>query len=660
MKNNIAPGGSIYRAVLALALASSCAYAQSEQTSPVAAEEVELAPVTVSAHEGNAVPYDQTGVSVAVLDVKELKKEGIYSLSEALTTAPGAYVLPGGGKYQKGNASDLVIRGMSREKYVLPMLDGMRLGGGMSSGNGLVASNLVSRTPLFGLGTLELLRGAEGASYGSGAMSGVLYMETPEGEGEPSLSLFNEYGSFDSYTGNVTAQGRVNDSSFFVSTTYERTNNNVHFADGSTPDNRHEGKYQNWSEALRLDKRFGEKSQLTFTYRRDDAALRNEGARYEFQTNLTTLRLQTQLTEKYSASVMLGYYGNCAVYGAHNTYAWGMPISEQDLDNVQVEWRNAYKWSEQHKTTAGIAWSRTEFSNFAGGDKQGQYSSLDSVLGFFAEHTVEPVKNWKSSLALRWDQSNVYDGLFTLRAATNYKFNRERTRVFASAGRGYAAPSSFERSNSAFVTNAWGYPMSYYGNPNLKCETNWSVDFGAEQEVAKEQFVSATLFWIRTEDAITSAWDNDLLGYRFENADTHWTNQGVELALRGTFEKNWNTGYKVAFTYAQPKEKDDTQCPHSARQVWTADLHTSPVKGLTTGVGLAAAVGRCGWSGSRLDNYAVLRWYARYQINENLSVHLRVENLTNQKLELDEGYAGASDTWINPGAAVYAGCTVKF
>ena len=654
MKHTIAPMGSVYHAVLALALAGSCALAQSEKPTTPAAEETELAPITVSAHEGNAVPYDQTGVSVTVLDVGELKKEGIYSLSEALTTAPGVYVVPGGGANQRGNTSDLVIRGMSSQKYVLPMMDGMRLGG-LCGGNGLVASNVVSRTPLFGLGSLELVRGAQGAVYGSGAMAGVLYMETPEGKGDPSLTLFNEFGSFDSYTGSATAQGRVGDTAFFVNSTYERTNNDLHFADGSSPAAKHAGRFENWSEALRLDHDINDKNKLTFTYRREDAEYNyyspytQECTPYEFRTNLVTLRLQTRATEKYSTSLMAGYYGSDKDFST----------STQRLSNVQLEWRHAYQWDEQNRTTAGVAWTRSAFTAKSMQTKQSQNSNLDSVLSFYAEHSVEPVKNWNNSLALRLDQSNVYEALFTLRASSNYKFNLDRTRVFASVGRGYAAPSSFQRSSATFSD---GY-TTYYGNPHLRCETNWSVDMGTEHQVAKDHYLSATLFWIRTEDGISDRWSAWWDECHYYNDPGHWTNQGLELALRGTLEKSWNTGYKLAYTLAQPKRGDGSQRPNSARQTWTADIHTSPIEGFTTGFGLTAAAGRVGYDfgtgPERIDSYVVLRWYAQYEVTENLSLHLRVENLTNQKYEVEPN--GTPDTAvINPGTAVYAGCTLKF
>ncbi len=649
--------------MLALALAGSCAHAQSHhQTPPASADavpETELAPVTVSAHEGIAVPYDATGVSVSILDPEELKKEGVYSVTEALTTAPGAYVLPGGGAYQRGDTSDLVIRGMSSQKYVLSMMDGMRLDGLGQAG--LMTSNVLARTPLFGLGALELVRGAEGAVYGGGAMSGVLFMETPEGKGEPSASLFNEYGSFDSYTGNLTAQGSVKDTSFFLSSTYERTNNDFSYLDGSGPVLKHAGKYENWSQAFRLDRVINKRNRVTFTYRRSDSAYRNytppsdsdaENSRYEFRTNLVTAKYVGEITDKWTSSLMFGYYGSDTTFGARGTSSLG--TSYQELDNVQLEWRNLYKWNEKNKTTAGLGWVRTDFDSISGGQENPSSGNLDSVLSVFAEHSVEPVKGWTNTIAARLDSSNAFDELLTLRAGTNYKFNRERTRVFATLGRGYAAPSSFQRSAATYKAGFY----EYHGNPNLDCETDWTVDFGLEQQWMKDHFLSTTLFWTRAENAIGTD-SSDYPHYYYVNKEGHQTYQGIELAARGTFEHHWNTGYKLACTLTQPKSSDDKQVAHSARQVWSADVHTSPVEKLTTGIGLAAACRRTDWGGANLDNYLILRWYANYEINDHLNVHLRVENLTNQKYVSDSGYP-IEKSMLNTGTAVYGGCTVKF
>lgn len=653
--NNTKPATGIIRSLLAISAASSCLYAQT----PAQLPEAELTPITVSAH-GLAVPYDNTGVSVSVLDIPQLKEEGITTLSEALTTVPGTFVLPGGGLNQRGNVSNIAIRGMSNATATLPMLDGMRLYNSTNVGN--IVPNVLGQTNLFSLGTVEVLRGTEGAVYGSGAMGGVIFMETPEGKGKPSYSTFQEAGSFDTYTGNVTAQGQVNKLSYFLSATYEHTNNDIRYADGHVHPVKHTGRYTQWSEALRLDYAYNKRNKLTFTYRREDADYTypskdwESGAYgtdpYKFRNNLVTAKWTSRLTDKWTSSLMAGYYGRNQKCGSEFGQDYWYT-----LRNIQIEWRNAYRWNEQNTTTFGFVWNRSDARTANSGQEDGKDLSgndLENIYGIFAEHRLSPRKGWDNTLALRLDQSNIYDSLPTVRAATSYKFNRERTRVFASVGTGYRAPGSLERSQTTY-TNGWGY--KYIGNPDLKTENSYSADLGLEQHLGDNHRASMTFFWTRREDAIYSFFDMTDYAYHYANSTGHWLSQGIEFALRGTWEKHWNTGYSLAYTLTQPKTNNDAQIPQSSRQLWSADIHTSPLDNLTTGIGLTAAVRRSDWAGATMDNYCVLRWYARYKVNEHLSLHLRVENLTNQKFATD---SVAADSMINSGIGIFGGCTLSF
>lgn len=629
---------------MVLALAGTCAFAQASATEPAAKEEIELTPVTVSAHDSLAVPYDQTGVSVSILNIPELKKEGIYSLTEALTTVPGVLVQPGGGDNQRGNISHTVIRGISSSTSILTMVDGMRIFN--SGGGGNLTPNLVARTDLFSLGNVEVLKGAQGAVYGCGAQAGVLFMETPEGKGKPGFSLFHEAGSFDSYTGNATAQGQEGKLSYFVSATYTHTANDLRLSNGEKIEGKHAGKYDGWNEAVRLDWQANDTNKLTFTYRREDSEFHYGSAYssmyglsvYDFRSNLVSGKWQSKLTDKWTSSLMAGYFGYDANFGSG---------ALEDVRNVQVEWRNAYRWNERHTTTGGFSWSRSQYDS-----KNSYYNSLDNLYSLFAEHRYSPTKTWDNSLALRWDESNLYDSKVTFRAASSYKFNQERTRAFASFGSGYRAPGSFQRSNASLTS--WG--TTWVGNPGLSCEKSLDADWGMEQKLAQNHYVSATLFWSQIKDAIAPEYLSDGRG-SFRN-EGHYTMQGVELSLHGTFEKEWNTGYQIGWTYTQPKTGQDKQIAWSARQVWSADIHTSPMEGLTTGIGLAAAVGRYGCWNAGVDNYYTLRWYAQYEVNEHLTFHVRVENLTDQKFITED--AGPDSSLINSGIGIFGGCTVKF
>lgn len=647
----------------------------SPTASPTAAEEAaatELPPVTVSAHDGMVLPCDQTGVSVSVIDVKQKLKEGINDLTGALAEVPGLYVLPGG-DYQRGNYTAVTIRGVSGGSDVLPMMDGMRL----TNTSTTLTQNVIARTNLRSIDNVEVLRGPQGAVYGGGNIGGVICMETPKGQGKPSFSTFNETGSFDSYTNSTTVQGSTGKFAFFLNASYDRTGNDLSYADGSKPLLKHAGLYRNYQESLRLDYALNDDNELTLTYRREDATYNNAGkypaygaaqaveelSRYSFRSNLVTARWQSRVNDFYALSLMAGYYG------VDNNLSSPTYPFVSDLRNVQLEWRNRFTWNEHHKTQLGFSWLRSDYGVESGADYARDISScnLETTSTVFAEHLWQPAQNWDNSLALRLENSSVYGSHFTFRAASNYRFNDSSSRVFASVGTGYRAPSSFQRSRAVYDS---GYGL-YRGNPELDCETSVSVDLGFEQRIVRDHSFTATLFWQQKSGAITTVSGLDpqtgLWTSSFVNDSGHQTLQGVELALHGQFEPYCKTGYRLACTLAQPLGGDDRQVAYSARQTWYADLHTSPLEGLTTGIGLVAAGGRTGWSVGqpRLDSYYMLRWYASYEVNENLTLHLRVENLTNQKFITAPSYNGAAGldpacSVINAGVGVFGGATIKF
>ena len=608
-----------------------------------------LAPITVSAHGGSGIPYDQSGVSVTILDTDELRKEGVLNLQEAMTRAPGVYVPVQGGSMQHGNSNNISIRGMSGGQNILPMMDGMRL---YDNSNGCnLTPNLVARATIFDIGTLEVLRGSQGAIYGNGAKAGVIYMETPEGQGEPTCSIFNEFGSFSSYTGNMTAQGQKGDFSYFLSATYETKDNDLKRVDGSRPAAKNAGHFENWQEALRLDYRPDKDTHARVTYRRSDTRYNNGQylwgePHYKFRTNLLSGAMEKRITHAFATELSAGYYG------ADYTLGKG---SEHDLRNVQLNWRNEYRWCRHQATSFGLGYTYSQHDAENNGQEDAGSKHEENMLSLFAEHRVTPWKGWENTLAARWDESDVFDRLYTLRAASSYAFNQERTRLTASIARGYKAPSAFQRMSGRYVTG-WG---SYQGNPELDCETSWSADMGIEHEWMENHTASLTFFWIRTQDAISTKQGTSAT--EFYNAMGADTSKGVELSLQGTWEDNWNTGYTLSLTLCDPETSAGKQIASTSRQVWSADIHTSPFEGFTTGLGLSAASGCSNWDSTRLDAYYTLRWYARYEVNEHLTFHLRVENLTDQKFVSDTEYgADYSQSYLNPGIGAYAGCTITF
>ena len=682
---NGALASSAARVVLAIAMAGSCVFAQAETSNSktpaplsgaIQREETELPPVTVSAHEGVAIPYNNTGVDVTIVDLPKMKEEGWQTLSGVLTQVPGIYSVPGGGLNQRGYANRPIIRGLEDYDYTLPVVDGMRL---QRSGSRLTGT-FGGLQSIFDMGNLEVVKGGQGAVYGGGAVGGVVSVETPTGEGPASVTIFNEAGSFDSYTGYVTARGSQGKLDYFVGAGYEHTNNDLKTSPDLGIDAlRHQGRFTQWQGAARVGYLVAEKTKVTLTYRGQDAeytgyenAGMGESKPYVakavskfYRSNLATAKVESELTRLWTSSLMAGFYSYDA--DLDQTTA-NYPRLKTNLRSWQTEWRNALKWSDRHTTTAGMSWNRNQYEK-TGSKMTSEPKNVENILGFFAEHLYRPVKTWDNSFAVRLDHSNAWGNNVTYRYATSWKVAGEKsgTRLLGSIATGYRAPSYFER-------NADYYAGSYYwkGNPDLKLSKSLGGDLGVEQRLAEGHYATLTGFWTRVNDAI----DDVKLQEKYMDPATgkqktvkqyrnvaYQTSVGFESALRGNFEDAWKTGYTLAYTYTESKGPNDRQWNSTARNVWSADLHTSPIASITTGLGAAAAAGRTGSYGNRIDNYFVLRWYAQWKATNNLTLHIRVENLTGDRFITQgrnpEAHMSHADA-LSAGAAVYGGFTLQF
>ena len=115
-----------------------------------------------------------------------------------------------------------------------------------------------------------------------------------------------------------------------------------------------------------------------------------------------------------------------------------------------------------------------------------------------------------------------------------YFFRRSGTKIRAHVGRGYRAPSLFERFGAGFDEN-FGYTV--YGDPRLRPERSIGVDGGFDQSWSKQHArISATYFYTRLQDVIIfadSVSPNDPFGRFFGYANSKGgLSRGVEVSAR--------------------------------------------------------------------------------------------------------------------------------
>ena len=192
----------IFVSLVALATATAFASPAAAEPDPVTAATGEAAGggaelVITASRSGDAVPADQLGASVTVLDAATLDQRQTRIVSDVLRDVPGLAVSRTGAV---GGTTQVRIRG-SEGNHVLVLIDGIEVSDPYQGEYdfGTLIADEVAR--------VEVLRGQQSALYGSDAIGGVIQYLTLSGAEAPGVSLRAEEGSFGTFSGGARIAG---------------------------------------------------------------------------------------------------------------------------------------------------------------------------------------------------------------------------------------------------------------------------------------------------------------------------------------------------------------------------------------------------------------------------------------------------------------------
>ena len=185
--------GKPYR--LAASLPGLAAIAEDLQLQPGETRQVDLSlklsavdqHVVVSASLGDLLAT-QTASSVSVVTADQIASRDAQTISGVLLELPGVAVADAG---RRGGATGVFIRG-GNSNYNQVMVDGIPL-------NQFGGDFDFSPLPTDGVAQVEVVRGAESALYGPNAVTSVVNLVTPTGEGAPHFDALAEGGTYDTY-----------------------------------------------------------------------------------------------------------------------------------------------------------------------------------------------------------------------------------------------------------------------------------------------------------------------------------------------------------------------------------------------------------------------------------------------------------------------------
>ncbi|QKS01195.1 TonB-dependent receptor [Sphingomonas sp. CL5.1] len=590
---------------------------------------------------GEGVPRDLIGGSITTLSADDLEQRGTRQLADVLRDVPGVEVSRSG---CLGCTTQVRLRG-AEANHTLVLVDGIDL------------ASPVSREADFStmLGEdgarVEVLRGQQSALYGSQAIGGVIQYFTPDGRTSPGVRARLEYGSFNTFSGNLQAGGSSGKADYIASFT-------AYDSDGTTDTRTGTRDLGYWnytlsgkahyafSDTVRL---FGvvrwNRNRSDFNSGSDsDGALIDTPGNYATAENLVG-RLALQVDA-------LGgrWSNNLSVEGLDarsSSYSFGSPYTSRGT-RVKTAFVTAIAFGDdhiKHKLTASVDYQHETFEQVYDAARH----DLDTI-GLVGVYDLVVDEDTAFSASVRNDSNNRFKSFTSYRVQATHSFPTG-TRLRAAAGSGIQYPTQFE---------LFGYSGTFLANPGLRPEKSEGWEAGIEQKLlGKAILIGATYFSNVLTDKISS------MGFPVStpvNLAGRAHQKGVEAFANIHLADG--LAIDAAYTYLDSTDGvPPTQTVRRARNIASANVNWSaPGDRLRLNLNVR-------YNGSQFDNafppappyqvlerlapYTVVNVNAEYRLGEKFTLFVRADNLFDERYEEVWSY-------VAPGRLVSGGVKARF
>ena len=494
---------------------------------------------------GTSQTLEEVSKAVTVIDRSEAEHRDAFTISDVVSVAPGVRVQPLGGP---GQVTSIHIRGL-RDQDTAVLVDGLRLRDATAPQGD--ASGLIQDLLFTNSSRVEVMNGPGSSLYGTNAAGGVVNVLTDEGGGRTRGTILAEGGSLGTMRGRAQLAGALAGDriQYSAGLAYIDVANGV---DGDDP-------FRDASFQGRISFRLSSSVQLSARLYAGDAFVKlnvspvlagvlpptgivNAVPGVTFlpgadDPDSTVARrfLDGALTLNGQPSAGLHYGLSFQTLASSRRYGNGpagpgfQPAgSTRSVYDGRIQTANAhldYTLGRSQLLTGGYEFENENFAfDFADRSDPAGASGVNvtqSIHALFLQDQVRllngrfQVTGGFRAQYFRLDRpafnptaSAPYQGIafasppaaYTGDGSAAYFFRRTNTKLRGHVGRGYRAPSLFERFGTGF-DSVFGY--STYGDPRLEPERSMAFDAGIDQTFAKGRArASASYFYTRLQQII--------------------------------------------------------------------------------------------------------------------------------------------------------------
>jgi vitamin B12 transporter len=589
-------------------------------------------------------PEEQVASSITVVTAEDIAARQLQSLPDLLKQVPGLNVVQTGGA---GGQTSVFMRG-TNSNHTKVLVDGIDVSDPSNSGGAFDFGQFLTQD----IQKVEILRGPQSGLYGSDAIGGVINIITKSGTGPAQFNAGVEAGSFDTFNQTAALSGALDG--------FHYAANVAHFHSGETPvtpldllapgERRIDDYYDNFTASTKLGFDITENFDLGLVARYTDTHLRLTGENEDnfpadFPDSAQSANNTLQTYARATAH-MLSFDGMLeqtlgAAYSniKSSDFAPEFPRSDAFGERVKFDWQGIIKLAASEKLVLGAEHQRDEIT--------APISASTSIDSGYAELQSSFGDRLFDTISVRYDDNDRFGGKVTYRFAPAYLLTETGTKLKASIGTGFKAPTL----NQLFQS----FPdFDFFANPNLKPESSVGWDLGFEQALAGDRLrFGATYFHNNIKNLIADSAD-----FTTDINVGRAVTQGVESFI--AYQPIQTLTFRLDYTYTQAMDEIADQellrrpkHKGSLNAAWAATRRLSLN---ATVLSVSSWVdGNRDFSISRLNAspYTTVDMAAAYEVNGHLSVYGRVSNLLDRRYENPVGF-------LQPSLGAFAGIKTKF
>jgi vitamin B12 transporter len=584
---------------------------ESEEDSRPAPQATVVEEIVVSAHLEEA-RRDTVGSSVTVIESDEIGAREKVPVLELLRRVPGLEAVQGGGP---GKVASVLMRGGS-SSHTLVLIDGVRVN------NATTGSFDFADLKADNIERIEVLRGPQSSLYGSEAVGGVISIMTKRGLKGLHLTARAEAGSDRFRHFKLSMEGGIQKLDYSLSVAdleTEGVSAASESAGNSEPD-----AYDNLAFSGRVGWSFAGNGRADLTVRYTEGDTELDGftfgigptddlnALQEREFLQTSAKVEKPLTRRWKQTFVLGATEDDLRGRDEDTV-----FSNFDITSRLAEFRSLSDISLTKTDTLTLGYSVEKRR----GEVRGAFDEAVYLHSVFLENRWSWQERLHLSVGLRNDDHSSFGTETTFRLTGSYLLPSTRSRLHASVGSGFKAPT----------LNDLYFPG--FGNTELAPETSRGFDLGFEQDLLRRKLgFDVTYFDNEFENLIIF----DPVVSRPENL-AQGRAKGLEVTLK--LSPSQDLELVASHTYTDSEDSATGRpLPRRPEHRSTLDLLLHGARRLSGMLSVIVVRNRIDFDLGEMDDYERVDLTLGYGWTRSLRPYLRIENLLDQDYEEIPGF----------------------